>query len=287
MPRPVEGVKVRDRGPDDEYAQATLFWNSMSEIEQDHIVDAFTFELGHVEVPAVVERMVTRLTLVDTQLAARICIGLGLPAPLPPEGTAADAADAGADGGSDLEPGFVPDATGGLQSSPTLAMITADVFPVDGRVVQILANDRCDLNGIRALQAALLNAGATPHVVATHKGAIAGRKTDELTVDRSFHTASSAEADAFIVADGAGLADNPAVITWIQSAYRHFKPIAAWGDGAQLLANAGVPSDAPGVVVSQKANSTFAKAVIASMSVHRHWDRAAPHPTRALTGETV
>ena len=64
-PRMVEGAKVRERGPDDEYAQATLFWNSMTEIEQDHIVDAYTFELGKVEVPAVVERMVTRLALVD------------------------------------------------------------------------------------------------------------------------------------------------------------------------------------------------------------------------------
>ena len=58
VPRTVEGAKVRDRGPDDEYVQATLFWQSMTEAEQDHIVDAFTFELGKVEVPVVVERMV-------------------------------------------------------------------------------------------------------------------------------------------------------------------------------------------------------------------------------------
>ncbi|MCU1398699.1 MAG: catalase [Acidimicrobiales bacterium] len=285
MPRQVDGAKVRDRGPDDEYAQATLFWNSMSEVEQDHIVDAFTFELGHVEVPAVVDRMVLRLSLIDATLAARVCIGLGLAAP-----TTASAQQlipsADSTGGTD-EP--VPDATGGLESSPSLAMITDDVFPVDGRVVQILANDGCDLNGIRALQTALLAAGVTPHVVATHKGAISGpgRKADELTVDRSFHTASSAEADAFIVAGGSGLADNPAVITWLQSAYRHFKPIAAWGDGDQLLANAGIATDAPGVVTSAKVNGAFAKAVVASLAVHRHWDRAATHPTRALNNKAV
>ncbi|MCU1367620.1 MAG: putative catalase, partial [Ilumatobacteraceae bacterium] len=289
MPRQVDGPKVRDRGPDDEYAQATLFWNSMSEVEQDHIVDAFTFELGHVEVPAVVERMVTRLSLIDAALAARICIGLGLPAPLPAdEQLLATAAD-DSDGTGDLEPGFVPDASGGLQTAPSLAMITDDVFPVDGRVVQILANDGCDLNGIRALQTALIAAGVTPHVVATHKGAISGpgRKADELTVDRSFHTASSAEADAFIVAGGSGLADDPAVVTWLQSAYRHFKPIAAWGDGDQLLTNAGIPTDAPGVLVSPKANTAFAKAVVASLAAHRHWDRAATHPTRALNNKAV
>ena len=63
VPRTVEGAKVRDRGPDDEYVQATLFWQSMTEAEQDHIADAFTFELGKVEVPAVVERMLARLVL--------------------------------------------------------------------------------------------------------------------------------------------------------------------------------------------------------------------------------
>ena len=232
VPRMVQGAKVHERGPDDEYAQATLFWNSMSETEQDHIVDAYTFELGHVEVPAVVERMVLRLALIDLDLARRVSIGLGLPAPtLPdtPPGAVGQSADA------DQE--AVPDATGGVDDSPSLAMITDNAYPVDGRIVQILANDGCDLNGIRALQAAIIAAGAVPHVVATHKGAIAGpgRRTDSLTVDRSFHTASSAEADAIVVAAGAGLADNPAVLTWVQSAYRHFKPIAAWGDGEDLL----------------------------------------------------
>src|SRR3954454_17263375 len=79
VPRPVEGVKTRERGSDnDEYAQATMFWNSMSEVEQDHIVDAFTFELGKVDVPAVVDRMLQRLVLVDGDLARRVGIGLGI-----------------------------------------------------------------------------------------------------------------------------------------------------------------------------------------------------------------
>lgn len=275
VPRPVEGAKVRDRGPDDEYAQAALFWRSMSEVEQDHIVDAYTFELGHVDVPAVVERMVLRLSLVDVGLAARVCVGLGLPAPTVPTESTDDPPAA------DGEPS--PDASGGLDASPALAMVTDETFPVDGRVVQILANDGCDLNGIRALQAAIIAAGATPHVVATHKGAIRGRRGDELTVDRSFHTASAAEADAVVVADATGLADDPAAIVWIQTTYRHCKPIAAWGDGSQLLANAGVPDGAAGVAIAQKANNTFAKAVLAAIGKHRHWARLATHPTRVAT----
>jgi catalase len=285
VPRRVEGAKVRERGPDDEYAQATLFWRSMSEIEQDHIVDAYTFELGHVEVPAVVERMVTRLALVDEDLARRVSMGLGLPAPTP-------SLDPNPRNESPAEEVFdmreVADATGGLDSSPSLAMITDNVFPVDGRVVQILANDGADLAGIRTVQAALLAAGATPHIIATHKGAIAGagRKLDQLVVDRSFHTASSAEADAIIVAGGAGLAENPAVLTWVQSAYRHYKLIAAWGDGEQLLANAGI-NDAPGVLVAPRATSSFAKTFLSNLETHRHWERADTHPTRTPDEQAV
>ena len=159
-------------------------------------------------------------------------------------------------------------------------MVTENTYPVDGRVVHILANDGCDLAGIRALQTALLDAGAVPHVIATHKGAIAGRRRgDELTVDRSFHTSSSAECDALVVAHGTGLADQPAVATYIQSAFRHFKPIGAWGDGAEVLGAAGVPGDAPGVVVAEKVNRAMARSLTAAMAVHRHWDRAGTHPT--------
>jgi catalase len=267
VPRVVEGAKTRERSPDDEYAQATLFWRSVSEVERDHIVDAYTFELGKVDVPAVVERMVTRLMLVDMELATRVCFGLGLPAPtaVPSESTAAT------------------ESAAPIDASPALAMVTTNTYPVDGRVVHILANDGCDLAGIRALKDAVLALGATPHVIAPHKGAIAGggRRADELTVDRSFLTSSSAEADAVIVADRAGLAANPAVLTYLQSAYRHSKPVGAWGDGAETLAAAGIEPTAPGVVVADKANRAYAKAIGAALAVHRHWDRLAPHPSLA------
>src|SRR3954453_21311740 len=71
VPRPGNGTKQRARSADDPYQQATLFWRSMSPVEQDHIVDAYTFELGKVDVPEVVERMLMRLVLVDPQLAGR------------------------------------------------------------------------------------------------------------------------------------------------------------------------------------------------------------------------
>ena len=280
VPRMVEGPKVRERGPDDEYAQATLFWNSMTEIEQDHIVDAYTFELGKVEVPAVVDKMVMRLALVDEDLARRVCIGLGLPAPV---------VDPTAD-----------------RSTPTATPRTATP---SRRRARRYGRRRCvagagdgddeRVPGRRAGRADPRQrrcrprrhpraAGGDPRrrrraargrdPQGSDRGG--GRKSDELTVDRSFHTASSAEADGLVVAGGAGLAADPAVITYVQSAYRHFKPIAAWGDGAELLSASGITAGEPGVFVAERATKAFTKSIIDGLSVHRHWDRAGVHPTR-------
>ena len=49
-------------------------------------------------------------------------------------------------------------------------MITDQPFPVDGRVVHILANDGADLAGVNALKDAVIAAGAAPHVIATAQG---------------------------------------------------------------------------------------------------------------------
>ena len=120
----------------------------MTEVEQDHIVDAYTFELGKVEVPAVVERMVAPAR--PRRRGARPA-GLRRPRAVRPRRAAAEADRRRS----------TPDATGGVDASPALAMVTEDTFPVDGRVVHILANDGADLAGIRTLRDSLLRRRAS------------------------------------------------------------------------------------------------------------------------------
>jgi catalase len=114
------------------------------------------------------------------------------------------------------------------------------------------------------------------HVVAPHKGAIlgAGRKPDELTVDRSFLTACAAEADAVIVANGTTpLASIPSVVTYVQEAYRHHKTVAAVGDGVRVLEVAGIPTSEAGVLVTAKTGRAFSKTFLSLLGLHRHWER--------------
>ncbi len=59
----LEGVKVRDRAKSffDHFSQATLFYTSQTEVEQEHIIQAIQFELSHVETPAIRERVIAVL----------------------------------------------------------------------------------------------------------------------------------------------------------------------------------------------------------------------------------
>ncbi|MGH8065042.1 MAG: catalase, partial [Candidatus Entotheonellia bacterium] len=79
----LEGYKVRARSASffDHFSQAALFWNSQSDPEKEHLVQAFCFELGKVEVPDIRKRMVGMLAHVDDTLANRVAQGLGLSVP--------------------------------------------------------------------------------------------------------------------------------------------------------------------------------------------------------------
>src|SRR6185312_4111070 len=66
-PERIDSNKIRERSPSffDFFSQAKLFFNSQSEPEKNHIVDALRFELGKVETIAIRERMIGILTHVD------------------------------------------------------------------------------------------------------------------------------------------------------------------------------------------------------------------------------
>ena len=89
-PRPVEGPTVRAQPAsfEDHFTQAAMFYRSLTDVEQAHIIEAFTFELGKCYEQAIKERQLEVLANVDADLCKQVAIGLGLPAPKgkPPHG---------------------------------------------------------------------------------------------------------------------------------------------------------------------------------------------------------
>ncbi|OLR93631.1 catalase [Actinokineospora bangkokensis] len=249
-PRPVEGEAVRANPAsfDDHFSQATLFYRSLSEVERVHVVEAFTFELGKCYEQAIKERQLRVLAEVDADLCAAVAAGLGLPAPA---GTPAE----------DVVP------------SPALSQIPPGPGPVTGRVVGVVAGPGADLGGIDKLEKAVEAAGAILRVIAPAGGVISKGRTTRV-VERTLLTCRSIEFDAVVVAGGLGGFRDIKLSLLLQEAFRHCKPIAAWGDGVQVLEGAGVDLSAPGVLVGEKVLKPFTGELIAALGMHRVWERA-------------
>ncbi|HKY13789.1 MAG TPA: catalase [Microthrixaceae bacterium] len=251
VPRPVEGRIVRERPQsfDDHFSQATMFWNSMSEVERDHIVGAFSFELGKCVRRDVRERMLVNLANVDGELCERVATHLGLEAPA---GTVA--ADAG--------------------RSPALSQVQPLDWPIDGRVVGVLVDDGVDAAAVDQLRTELGKRSATLYVIAGHRGTIVG-KDGSLAVDRAVMTTRSVEYDALVIAGGSGraVAADPNTAVALGEAYRHHKTIGAWGDGVDALDAARLDVSAPGVVIAAEGGRGFGRAICDALARHRHWER--------------
>ncbi|MEZ5406436.1 MAG: catalase [Acidimicrobiales bacterium] len=273
VPRTVSGEVIRGRAEPspDYFSQATLFWRSMTPIEQDHIVGAFSFELGKVEVAHVRERMVRNLAEVDTELCRRVAAALGMPAPIAP------APSNGGDGAGAQPAG---EAAADLDASPALSQVIDQPGPVDGRLIAVLAADGVDAAGVAILAAGATAAGARVQVVGTHLGLLQGESGAPLPAPKAFLTAQSVEFDAVVVAGGVGadeLVAEPYAAMFVEEAFRHHKTVAAWGEGRATLARFGVDAgdDAPGVVLGgDEVDEDLVTRLLDAVGRHRHWDRA-------------
>ncbi|CAL9344965.1 hypothetical protein SUDANB146_00339 [Streptomyces sp. enrichment culture] len=80
-----EGRKVRE-APEPfagHFSRPRRFWLSMSPVEREHIIGAYTFELGRCYEEATRKRTLRVPADIDPELCSRVADGLGLPAPEP------------------------------------------------------------------------------------------------------------------------------------------------------------------------------------------------------------
>ena len=84
----IAGIKERARGPkfSDHYSQATLFYNSLSELEKERLINTASFELGKCLEDGVKQRVLESFAKIDAILAARVATAIGANAPAPPAG---------------------------------------------------------------------------------------------------------------------------------------------------------------------------------------------------------
>jgi catalase len=156
-----------------------------------------------------------------------------------------------------------------------LSQVVTKPGSIAGRKIGIVADAGSDLTGIKRLRTAVEKRGATVLVLAPVGGMLKKGRTT-LAVDRTNLTARSVEFDAVVIADGTTPTGDIKLTVLLQEAYRHCKPLAAWGAGDAVLTRAGIEPDAPGVFVHAAAEKEFTNSLIAAVGLHRAWDRAAP-----------
>jgi catalase len=267
VPQPVaKSVKVR-RSPAsfaNHFTQPRLFYKSLSAVEKEHLVRAFTFELGKCYEQAIKVRELQILANVDSELCAQVAAGLGLPAPKPSK------------------------TAGKVMSSPALFQL-GRTWPVDGRIIGIVV-DPAQLAGVRQLRDAMFTAGMVPLLIAPHVGTLLD---GELQAQRTFLTARSVEFDALrspparqpprmpsqaatprqATPDDESTVD-PRVIILVQECFRHAKAIGAWGSGTLALEASGYGQDNLGVVDDDP--DDVLKQIMTLLSTHRVWERFPP-----------
>ena len=272
-PRQADDHKVRGKAPRfaDHYTQATLFWNSQSDVEKQHIINAFRFELSRVQTPAVRERMVSGLVHVARELAESVAAGLGM-RELPPA----------------MPKVLTEDITPEVSHSPALSLFAR---PGDGSIrarrVAVLVADGCDGDALTAIADRLTNEGAVPRFVSTKLGSVVPATGDAIEVDVSLEAAPAVLYDAVVLPDGtdavAALRADGRTLEFIKDQYRHCKPILALGESDQLLAACGIDATLPGgqpdpgVLVSAKA-AAITDDFVAAIAKHRHFARETDPP---------
>ena len=252
VPRMVSGPRVRSRAASfsDHYSQATMFWESMSAPEQDHIVGAFSFELGKCLSDEIKVRLLGNLANVSPVLTRRVAASLGKKAP----------------NGRPVS---------NVEVSAALSLLLSEPGPIAGRVVGVYGADGVDSAGLAKMTTSLESAGVVVTVIAPHGGTIAGDK-GPVAVTKLALTTQSVEYDALVVAGGEGanvFVHDAYLALNLTEAYRHYKPIAAWGTGVQVLEGCGIRTEAPGVVVAKSPTPAFNAALREALGWHRYWER--------------
>jgi len=287
FPAETAGPKIRDRSKSffDHFSQATMFYNSQTDPEKEHIAAALEFELAKCETPAIRERMIGVLQHVDKDLANAVAAELGIQTPVKIDGPLNMQMPADAD-----EKDYQPVTKKAQPATSDALSLIKNLKPgVVSRKVAILAADGFDAEDVKAILKALNAAGAHGKIVSPKAGMIKATNGDQIKVDYRLRTVGSVLFDALFIPGGKQSIDSlskeaPAVL-FVNETYMHCKAIGGVAEGVDFIENSlkkgGLPAKLPvdvmtalnGVVTASK-GASVAKPFIEVMSKHRIWDRA-------------
>ncbi|QEW07517.1 catalase [Nitrincola iocasae] len=272
FPEVLEVDKVRGKPEKffEHYVQATLFFDSQTAAEKEHIIAAFRFELSKVGVRAIRERMLSSLVNVSVQLAAKVAAGLGMEVPAAMSKVIADPP--------------LPEVT----VSPALSLMA---LPGDGgirtRQIAMLVESGVQHASLASLYDILTDAGAVVHWVGPRVGLFTGSCGEKIQAGKSMENSPGVLFDAVVLPDGCdavqALAGNDHTMEFLTDMFRHGKTLLALGAGRKLLDMAGIDHSLQetnkGILLAKSAKAAeTAPAFIEAVAAHRHSSRNSGPP---------
>lgn len=246
----VEGRTIQARSDSfkDFFSQARLFWNSMSPVERNHILNAFIFELGKVENRSVRQQSVDMFVHVDKQLAYIIADNIGVNRPT---GTQVNV--------SERSPALSQENTSKSAYTQKVGVLIANGFK--GREVSHV---------IEALE----DQGVFVDLISEKLGPIRGTDGVELNPNQTIVTTYPELYDSLYIVGGKTdhqAKFDQAIKTFLNTMYKHYKPIGIATTGEKYVQT----SDANNLagVVFAKNNHQFIEEFIAAISQQRFWNR--------------
>jgi catalase len=276
----LEGFKTRARSESfsDHFSQATLFYRSLTEAEQRHLLQAFAFEVGKVERPEIRKRVVDVFAQVDGGLAAAIASRIGVEPPARRKDARDDARGRPARGTGKAV----------VDSSPALSIERSPKPSIATRRVAVLVADGVSTGDVSSIEARMLQGKATVELIAAALGTVKPVDGSPLEVAATFLTAASVCYDAVVVPGGResvdALSRDANVRRFLDEAFRHSKTIGALGEAVDLVrsvvdAHASDAKERPdpaaiGVVLSEGGEDDgFADRFEVALRQHRHFER--------------
>lgn len=251
-PERIEGSKLRVRAESfaDHFSQATLHYQSLSKHEQQHIKDAYAFELSKVKAKEIRQRVVTELlSNIDQDLAKYVADQLGLK----------------------------PDIKS-LDSKKIISKkLSIDAFPapdIKQRKIAVLVHEGANESTVNTIKNWAEENSALAEVLAPNAAPVKSSEGKEIAVDGRQNGEPSVTYDAVVVVDGDNFdqfkADGVAK-HYVLETYKHLKPIVLLGDKSKLLEILNLKEDKSLFVCQNfsEVQDAFKKAI----QQHRNWKR--------------
>ncbi|MDM1764625.1 MULTISPECIES: catalase [unclassified Acinetobacter] len=254
-PEKVQGSKLRVRAESfaDHFSQATLHYRSLSKHEQQHMKDAYAFELSKVQAEEIRQRVVSELlSQIDEDLAHYVANELGL----------------------NVEKAKIKSPNSEIVISKKLSIDAFPALDIAQRKIAVLVHDGANATTVNKIKKWAEENNAIAEVLAPSAAPVKSDDDQEIKVDGRQNGEPSVTYDAIVVVDGNNFdkfKSDGVAKHYVLETYKHLKPIVLVGDKSKIIEVLNIKED-QSVFITEDFLS-IQKDFKNAIQQHRNWDR--------------